>query len=333
MRKGIYYLIIILLGITACHRNRIDLSAYKDKFSQVKALVFLPVKANFSLADIQRYRLNIISIEYISLNTPYMVFPYALKDDCKLKDIYICSDFKNVITRYRIEPNQLIFFEYSLIEESNVVMAEVLSKGGRGAANALNSDLRYKLVIKGYNYRGAPVFEYRYEFAPDINSENILSPVYNQIQFFLRDFVSALYNLYKFSQTRDNVKYYINHFQYFYNDGKKTDEKCKRIKIDTESEIEGELFLKEYYQNISKQDIDTMKNFSCGILVKGFGEDLFSRLGVKSGDLIVDFCGNKVYGYYSVHNAILANLCEEDSKILIYRDNRLIELPFKRRVD
>lgn len=333
MRIRVLLLLIFLILVVECNKKRLDLSLYLHILNGTKAIIFMPIRSNFELPNIQRYILNQRSMEYIALHSPYVVLNrYNMKSDCRLKEIFICSDLRDTISRYGVEPSQTLFIEYSIIEETNMVMAEISSKSGSSGGKTMNSGMRYKFIVKGYNYREeSPIFEDRYEFSPDLESSDVFSPIYKQLYQFLGDFLDSLNDINKIQKQDTNIEYYINHFQYFYDSNAGAEGFCKTKGLSTDKEIDGELFFQGYYSNISVADINSMKYFSCGVLIKKFDQPFFREIGMEEGDLIVNFCGNIVYGYHSINNAVLADFCNKNNKIVVFRNSEPIELSFKRR--
>ncbi len=320
--KRFVVFLLILIVFSNCGSKKINIVLSKDLLSGIKAIVILPIRSNFGIKNFQKYRVMIEAAENISLFSNYFVITsneYEIKEACPLKEIFICSNLKNLLTEADIKPSQTLFFEFSIIEETEYVMSELNGRKKSSSETSTDSNMMYKLITRGYHYSETdPIFEERHNFRPDIFSADILEPMYNYQSTLLKNLVEHLNGITKQSSAELNIKYYINHFQavYPHNNSPKL---CNIEKGDIDKEVEAEMIFDIFYKNINSGYLRTMKNYYCGILIENSDKSFDKNGNFNKGDLVISYCGKPVYGFYSIKNSLISRWCDKYNTSTVVR--------------
>jgi len=254
------------------------------------------------------------SAEHLSLNSNYYVMTpddYKIEKDCPFKEIFICSDLKKELSKVRIKPSQVIFIEYNFIEEKGFIAGELSNKINSRVVKTSGTELKYRLIVRGFHYKETePIFEERFAIEPDTSSWDFLGTVYTYLNGFLKGLIERLNYDTGLGSEKSNVNYCINHFQFANRHIGERKEICRISEPTIENEIEAEMLFEGFYSNRCNSYINSMKNYSCGILFENAVEPSILAKSFKKGDLIISFCGVTVYGFYSIKNALISGCCE-----------------------
>ncbi len=268
------------------------------------------------------------SADFVSANSSYyVVLPqeYKIEKDCPFKEIFICSDLKKVLSEGNIEPSKTLFIEYTVIEETGVMVSELSGRAAKGSEKTAGSEMKLRLTSRILHYSEEDtLFEDRFLFEPDLSSGDMLNPLYRYQKELLGEILSGL----GAKTVRKELNYFVNHFQAVYPRNTKSEGDCRVEKPDIDKEIEAEMLFEEFYRDKCQKYIGIMKNYSCGILYEGpefpfLGKDIFNK-----GDLIISFCGINVYGFYTISNAYITGRCEKERKSVVIRDSLKTDLGF-----
>ncbi len=320
----------ILILLLSCYRSRLIYSYPGKKLSNVRAIVFLPLNTNFNFKNIQKYRFYQTSVETASENGKYLVLnvgDYNMSEGCLFKEIFVCSNLKELIKDANISPSSVLFIKTTLIEESNTVESLLQSKKDIKKGDSFAA-LRYRFIINGFFYNDEiPVFEHRYSFEPDVEKADLLEPLFRYYREFLKRLIMDL-NSYTNCSSKGYTKIYPNYNSEIYKSADIVAD-CKIKNFDINKEIEVDMFYETYYPELKPALLRNIKNFSCGIVFIETDEPVFENLSLMQGDMIISFCGRVVNGMYSVRNSIITGECKTKSnKIVIFRNNERIELGF-----
>ncbi|MCX7958109.1 MAG: hypothetical protein N3B13_03600 [Deltaproteobacteria bacterium] len=333
MRKSLYLCAAFLIIFSYCNTRRIAIKISDTDMKNIRAIIFLPVKSNFNIKSDKTYRMLMESAEYIASNSNYYVIlprEYRVEKDCPFREIFICSDLKQILSEADIEPSKTLFIEYTIVEEKEISSGELSGRSLEGSERSLNSELKLKLISKFLHYaRDEAIFEDRLSFQADMTSGDLLSPVYK----YQKELLSGI--LQELNKDNDTNKdknaynsYFVNHFQAVYPFEGKEGDVCLVKRAEINKEIEAEMLFEEFYNGGCEEYIKIMKNYSCGILYNGFTLPFLKKDIFMKGDLIVSFCGEKVYGLYSIKNAYISKKCEKERRALVIRNSLKNEILF-----
>lgn len=321
--------ISVLVVLSFCHPRIVMFNSSAEKLSYVRAIVMLPLHTNFNLREIQRYRFFQTSKEVMSQRGRYFVIDntdYRTNKDCNLNEIFICSDLRKILSDANIGPDSVLFLRASLFEERNVVQNTIQGVDSLEKGN-LYSGLKYRYILTGLFYNGElPIFEERYEFEPDLNSNDVFRPLMVRNKEILVKIIAGLNSYTGLGRPQSDTKWFPNYNSAFYK-SESDNGVCRTGSVDINREIEADIFFEMYYPDLEAVYRERMKDYSCGILFLESNESFLADCGLKRGDIIISFCGRRVYGMYSIRNAIVAGDCKYHSnKIVLIRNGEGIEL-------
>ncbi|MCX7944722.1 MAG: hypothetical protein N2746_09475 [Deltaproteobacteria bacterium] len=258
-------------------------------------------------------------------------FEYRLERDCLAHEIFMCSDLYKILSLVNIRPEQAIFIENVIIEESALSLSELSGTHIMGGQTSRDSQIVYKLLTKLYYYsKKEPLYEDRFSFRASVISVDPLGPLYNHQNTVLLQVVNELTSssLVNYVNTTVELKYITNLFQMVYNYQDGGNNLCKIEKIDVENEIKGELLFDSIYDGGWKEHFNVMRQYSCGILYVDGSFNFIYGLELKNGDLILSLCGINVYGLYSLKKIYEYDLCKNERSITIVRNSNLQRIVF-----
>lgn len=328
--KRVFFVVIFSIFLSQCYTKKVKIQLSEDSLRDIKGIIFLPIKSNFKIKPTHTYHLLLESADYVARNSNFFVLlprDYKMTEECPFNSIFMCSGLRDWLLTVGILPSNLLFVEYIVAEETEITSTELSNMDKKINNNVNLSNVRYKIVTRLLHYStNKEVYENRLYLKPDINSGNIFVLVSKHIKSQLSNIIERLNKYRGFVPSKTDLIYYVNPFQFFYDSSPDDEEICVVAKSEIDKEIEAQLFFEEVYQDKCKNCFNIMKNFSCGLLYEGIDFPFEKNNVINNGDFIVSFCGKKVFGLYSIKNALFLGNCLREKNVIVIRNSSQIEL-------